>query len=91
MEKRERRNAYEGSKLLDAAKGQKSYEELFLEVNPLQLASANKGKSKVRSLLVHFLLKGEGVRSLWDFRISISSLSMFLLARYESYRMLLSL
>lgn len=46
MEKRDRRGAYEGSKLMDANKGQKSYEELFLEVNPLQLASANKGKSK---------------------------------------------
>jgi len=46
MEKRDRKNAYEGSKLMDAAKAQKSYEELFLEVNPLQLASQNKGKSK---------------------------------------------
>lgn len=46
MEKRDRKNAYEGSKLIDASRGQKSYEELFLEVNPLQLVSANKGKSK---------------------------------------------
>ncbi|SCZ96524.1 BZ3500_MvSof-1268-A1-R1_Chr8-2g10263 [Microbotryum saponariae] len=46
MAKRDRKNAYESSKLLDAAKAQKSYEELFLEVNPLQSASQNKGKSK---------------------------------------------
>ncbi|SCV67351.1 BQ2448_5997 [Microbotryum intermedium] len=46
MAKRDRKNAYESSKLLDAAKAQKSYEELFLEVNPLQSASQHKGKSK---------------------------------------------
>lgn len=46
MQKRDRKNAYEGSKLMDAHKAQKSYEELFLEVNPLQSPSANKGKSK---------------------------------------------
>ncbi|KAL8280925.1 hypothetical protein RQP46_006604 [Phenoliferia psychrophenolica] len=46
MEKRDRKNAYEGSKLMDASKAQKSYEELFLEVNPLQSASASKGKTK---------------------------------------------
>ncbi|KDE06255.1 ATP-binding cassette, sub-family F, member 3 [Microbotryum lychnidis-dioicae p1A1 Lamole] len=46
MAKRDRKNAYESSKLLDAAKAQKSYEELFLEVNPLQSSSQNKGKSK---------------------------------------------
>lgn len=46
MEKRHRKNAYEGSKLMDASRGQKSYEELFLEVNPLQSASAGKGKTK---------------------------------------------
>ncbi|KAM0748253.1 putative regulation of translational elongation-related protein [Meredithblackwellia eburnea MCA 4105] len=46
MEKRDRKNAYEGSKLIDAQRGQKSYEELFLEVNPLQNSAANKGKSK---------------------------------------------
>lgn len=46
MEKRDRKNAYEGSKLMDAIKAQKSYEELFLEVNPLQSAATNKGKSK---------------------------------------------
>lgn len=31
---------------MEASRAQKSYEELFLEVNPLQNASANKGKSK---------------------------------------------
>ncbi|KAI5474888.1 ATP-binding cassette, sub-family F, member 3 [Pseudohyphozyma bogoriensis] len=46
MEKRDRKNAYEGSKLIDASKGQKSYEELYLEVNPFQSAASNKGKSK---------------------------------------------
>lgn len=46
MERRDRKNAYEGSKLMDASKAQKSYEELFLEVNPLQSATASKGKSK---------------------------------------------
>ena len=31
---------------MDASRAQKSYEELFLEVNPLQSASASKGKTK---------------------------------------------
>lgn len=46
ISKRSRKTAYESSKLLEANKGQKSYEELFLEVNPLQDPKANKGKSK---------------------------------------------
>lgn len=46
MQRRNRKNAYESSKLLDANKGQKSYEELFLEVNPLQDPKLSKGKSK---------------------------------------------
>ncbi|GAA5927279.1 hypothetical protein JCM1841_001342 [Sporobolomyces salmonicolor] len=46
LEKRNARNLYEGSKLMEAQKSKKSYEELFLEVNPLQVAGANKGKSK---------------------------------------------
>lgn len=47
MEKRARRTVeFEGSKLVDAAKAQKAYEEMYMTVNPLQLASANKGKSK---------------------------------------------
>lgn len=46
MAKRDRKNAYEGSKLVDASRAQKSYEELYLEVNPLVMASSNKGKSK---------------------------------------------
>ncbi|KAM0787213.1 hypothetical protein ACM66B_006451 [Microbotryomycetes sp. NB124-2] len=44
--KRDRKTAYESSKLIDANKGQKSYEELFLEVNPLQAPGSSKGKSK---------------------------------------------
>ncbi|KAK4053350.1 hypothetical protein OIO90_003962 [Microbotryomycetes sp. JL221] len=44
--KRDRKTAYESSKLIDANKGQKSYEELFLEVNPLQAPGTAKGKSK---------------------------------------------
>lgn len=47
MEKRARRTVeFEGSKLVDAAKAQKAYEEMYMTVNPLQNASANKGKSK---------------------------------------------
>ena len=46
MEKRSRRTVeFEGSKLVDAAKAQKAYEEMYMKVNPLQSA-ANKGKSK---------------------------------------------
>lgn len=47
MEKRARRTVeFEGSKLVDAAKAQKAYEEMYMAVNPLQLQSMNKGKSK---------------------------------------------
>lgn len=46
LEKRNARNLYEGSKLMEAQNNKKSYEELFLEVNPLQTAGQNKGKSK---------------------------------------------
>jgi hypothetical protein len=37
---------YEGSKLVEMAKKQQSYEEMFMKVNPLQLGGASKGKSK---------------------------------------------
>jgi ATP-binding cassette subfamily F protein 3 len=37
---------YEGSKLVEMAKKQQSYEEMFMKVNPLQLGGAGKGKSK---------------------------------------------
>ncbi|GAA5947855.1 hypothetical protein JCM3765_001111 [Sporobolomyces pararoseus] len=46
LEKRNARNLYEGSKLMEAQNNKKTYEELFLEVNPLQTAGQNKGKSK---------------------------------------------
>ncbi|KAL7008939.1 hypothetical protein EMMF5_001686 [Cystobasidiomycetes sp. EMM_F5] len=46
MEKRSRRTVeFEGSKLVDAAKAQQAYEDMYMKVNPLQSA-ANKGKSK---------------------------------------------
>ncbi|EJD55360.1 hypothetical protein AURDEDRAFT_179121 [Auricularia subglabra TFB-10046 SS5] len=46
IEKRARKDLYEGSKLLDAQrKQQQSYEEMFMKVNPID-ASASKGKSK---------------------------------------------
>lgn len=44
--KRSQRDLYEGSKLVEMAKKQQSYEEMFMKVNPLQLGGANKGKSK---------------------------------------------
>ena len=43
MEKRSKRDLYQGSKLLDSQKTQQSYEELFMQVNPLV---TSKGKSK---------------------------------------------
>lgn len=46
MEKRSRRNLYEGSKLIDKMQQQESYEEMFMKVNPLDLSGAAKGKSK---------------------------------------------
>jgi len=44
--KRSQRDLYEGSKLVEMAKKQQSYEEMFMQVNPLQLGGASKGKSK---------------------------------------------
>lgn len=47
MQKRSRRTVeFEGSKLVDAAKVQREYEEMYMQVNPLQSQTANKGKSK---------------------------------------------
>ena len=47
MEKRSRRTVeFEGSKLVDAAKAQRAYEEMYMKVNPLQSQQASKGKSK---------------------------------------------
>ncbi len=46
IEKRSRRDLFEGSKLIDAQKKQQSYEEMFMKVNPLQAPGAAKGKSK---------------------------------------------
>ncbi|KAH8101533.1 P-loop containing nucleoside triphosphate hydrolase protein [Cristinia sonorae] len=46
IEKRSRRDLYEGSKLLDQHKKQQSYEEMFMKINPLDAAAASKNKSK---------------------------------------------
>ncbi|CAE6441061.1 unnamed protein product [Rhizoctonia solani] len=46
IEKRSRRDLYEGSKLIDMQKKQQSYEEMFLKVNSLEARTAGKGKSK---------------------------------------------
>jgi ATP-binding cassette subfamily F protein 3 len=46
IEKRARRDLYEGSKLLDAYKKQQSYEEMFMKINPLEAGAAFKNKSK---------------------------------------------
>ncbi|KAL0945574.1 hypothetical protein HGRIS_014734 [Hohenbuehelia grisea] len=46
IEKRSRRDLYEGSKLLDAHRKQQTYEEIFMKINPLEAANASKNKSK---------------------------------------------
>ncbi|KAI0638829.1 P-loop containing nucleoside triphosphate hydrolase protein [Trametes polyzona] len=46
IEKRSKRNLYEGSKLLDQHKKQQTYEEMFMKINPLDAAAASKNKSK---------------------------------------------
>ncbi|EIM91918.1 P-loop containing nucleoside triphosphate hydrolase protein [Stereum hirsutum FP-91666 SS1] len=46
IEKRARRDLYEGSKLLEQTKKQQSYEELYMQINPLEAAAASKNKSK---------------------------------------------
>ena len=45
-EKRSKRDLYQGSKLIEMAQKQQSYEEMFMKVNPLDLSGAAKGKSK---------------------------------------------
>ncbi|PAV21751.1 P-loop containing nucleoside triphosphate hydrolase [Pyrrhoderma noxium] len=46
IEKRARRDLYEGSKLLDQHRKQQSYEEMFMKVNSLEAAASGKNKSK---------------------------------------------
>jgi ATP-binding cassette subfamily F protein 3 len=46
IEKRSKRDLYQGSKLIEMASKQQSYEEMFMKVNPLDLSGAAKGKSK---------------------------------------------
>ncbi|KAF7784512.1 hypothetical protein Agabi119p4_677 [Agaricus bisporus var. burnettii] len=46
IEKRARRDLYEGSKLLDQHRKQQSYEEMFMKVNPLEASANSKNKSK---------------------------------------------
>ncbi|KAH8981967.1 hypothetical protein EDB92DRAFT_1895778 [Lactarius akahatsu] len=46
IEKRARRDLYEGSELLEQTKKQQSYEEMFMKINPLQSAATSKNKSK---------------------------------------------
>ncbi|PIL30712.1 ATP-binding cassette transporter [Ganoderma sinense ZZ0214-1] len=46
IEKRSKRNLYEGSRLLDQHRKQQTYEEMFMKINPLDAAAASKNKSK---------------------------------------------
>lgn len=46
IEKRSKRDLYQGSKLIDMQKKQQTYEEMYMKVNPLDLSGAAKGKSK---------------------------------------------
>ncbi|KAI9567006.1 P-loop containing nucleoside triphosphate hydrolase protein [Boletus coccyginus] len=46
IEKRARRDLYEGSKLLDQHRKQQNYEEMFMKINPIEAATAAKNKSK---------------------------------------------
>ncbi|EGN92667.1 hypothetical protein SERLA73DRAFT_190661 [Serpula lacrymans var. lacrymans S7.3] len=46
IEKRARRDLYEGSKLLDQHRKQQTYEEMFMKINPLEANAAAKNKSK---------------------------------------------
>ncbi|KAF9229824.1 hypothetical protein BS17DRAFT_689375 [Gyrodon lividus] len=46
IEKRARRDLYEGSKLLDQHRKQQNYEEMFMKINPIEAAAAAKNKSK---------------------------------------------
>ncbi|TEB39145.1 P-loop containing nucleoside triphosphate hydrolase protein [Coprinellus micaceus] len=46
IEKRAKRDLYEGSKLLDQHKKQQTYEEMFMKINPLEAVANSKSKSK---------------------------------------------
>ncbi|WVW81988.1 hypothetical protein I302_103993 [Kwoniella bestiolae CBS 10118] len=47
IEKRSKRDLYQGSKLIEQLnKNKQSYEEMYMKVNPLDLSGAAKGKSK---------------------------------------------
>ncbi|KXN89811.1 hypothetical protein AN958_04815 [Leucoagaricus sp. SymC.cos] len=46
IEKRARRDLYEGSKLLDQHRKQQTYEEMFMKINPLEASANAKNKSK---------------------------------------------
>ncbi|TFK76654.1 hypothetical protein BDN72DRAFT_953193 [Pluteus cervinus] len=46
IDKRARRDLYEGSKLLDAHRKQQTYEEMFMKINPLEASASAKNKSK---------------------------------------------
>ncbi|EIW66575.1 hypothetical protein TREMEDRAFT_70139 [Tremella mesenterica DSM 1558] len=46
IEKRSRRDLYQGSKLMEMHQKQQTYEEMFMKVNPLDLTGAAKSKSK---------------------------------------------
>ncbi|KAI0321921.1 P-loop containing nucleoside triphosphate hydrolase protein [Amylostereum chailletii] len=46
IEKRSRKDLYEGSKLLKDQKNKQSYEEMFMKINPLESLSGSKNKSK---------------------------------------------
>ncbi|RXW16576.1 hypothetical protein EST38_g9279 [Candolleomyces aberdarensis] len=46
IEKRAKRDLYEGSKLLDQHKKQQTYEEMFMKINPLEASASAKNKSK---------------------------------------------
>ncbi|KAG6869036.1 hypothetical protein C0993_004709 [Termitomyces sp. T159_Od127] len=46
IEKRSKRDLYEGSKLLDAHRKQQTYEEMFMKINPLESTASSRQKSK---------------------------------------------
>ncbi|EIN13185.1 hypothetical protein PUNSTDRAFT_48256 [Punctularia strigosozonata HHB-11173 SS5] len=46
IEKRAKKSLYEGSKLVQQAKNQQSYEEMFMKINPLEASAGSKNKSK---------------------------------------------
>ncbi|KAF5381227.1 hypothetical protein D9757_007882 [Collybiopsis confluens] len=72
IEKRARRDLYEGSRLLDAHRKQQTYEEMFMKINPLESAgSRNKNKDiHLPSIDVNF---GSNRILLWAFMTFLSS------------------